>query len=369
MSDSNFRRYIYVQMLILFQYLQSSVKFKQDSFVLNDEQSKWVNSAREQIYKLIKETPPNGAQFAESVKHLLKREEQWNTWKNEGCPALITAGNAAAAASKNGEKSLGVIGGTRKRKAKLGDMIKDATNNGRFLMGNAALTKLWNICPDNLEACASIERDFLPSVEDYFAEAIEQLDPASQVEETYKKVNDGQWGWRALRLLAKKTPHFFTYGNNPIAKLPDYLESMLKRMATGGGLNKSGNSTMDVDVKLENGSDSKAEIKTEPQASDESEASAPAAFVCTPEQLEKLAENLSTVENWKKITPKLGFTDEDIEKMFEEKKVTETKDKILLMLTKWSEVEGPGATNEEIIYILEGAKMIVAIKDVFPEKL
>jgi THO complex subunit 1 len=29
MSDSNFRRYIYVQMLILFQYLQSSVKFKQ----------------------------------------------------------------------------------------------------------------------------------------------------------------------------------------------------------------------------------------------------------------------------------------------------------------------------------------------------
>ena len=39
------------------------------------------------------------------------------------------------------------------------------------------------------------------------------------------------------------------------------------------------------------------------------------------------------------------------------------------MLTKWSEVEGPGATNEEIIYILEGSKMVVAIKDVFPEKL
>jgi hypothetical protein len=45
---------------------------------------------------------------------------------------------------------IAVVGGTRKRKAKLGDMIKDATNNGRFLMGNAALTKLWNICPDNL---------------------------------------------------------------------------------------------------------------------------------------------------------------------------------------------------------------------------
>ena len=29
LSDSNFRRYFYIQLLILFQYLQSSVKFKQ----------------------------------------------------------------------------------------------------------------------------------------------------------------------------------------------------------------------------------------------------------------------------------------------------------------------------------------------------
>jgi hypothetical protein len=66
----------------------------------------------------------------------------------------------------------------------------------------------------------------------------------------HRKVNDGQWGWRALRLLAKKTPHFFTYGNNPIAKLPDYLDSMLKKMAAGGALTKSTNSSMDVDVKV-----------------------------------------------------------------------------------------------------------------------
>ena len=45
-----------------------------------------------------------------------------------------------------------------------------------------------------------------------------------------RKVNDGAWGWRALRLLAKKTPHFFTYGNHPIAKLPDYLDSMIRKI-------------------------------------------------------------------------------------------------------------------------------------------
>ena len=47
----------------------------------------------------------------------------------------------------------------------------------------------------------------------------------------YRKINDGQWGWRALRLLAKKSPHFFTYGNNPIGKLNEYLETMLRKMS------------------------------------------------------------------------------------------------------------------------------------------
>jgi THO complex subunit 1 len=48
------------------------------------------------------------------------------------------------------------------------------------------LTKLWNLCPNNLEACKSKDRDFLPSLEVYFEEAIEQLDPTAGIEEEYK---------------------------------------------------------------------------------------------------------------------------------------------------------------------------------------
>ena len=88
LSDSNFRRYILVQFLILFQYLKSAVKFKNDSQVLTDDQSRWVSDVTEQAYVLIDETPPNGPEFAKAVKHILKREEQWNAWKNDGCPAL-----------------------------------------------------------------------------------------------------------------------------------------------------------------------------------------------------------------------------------------------------------------------------------------
>ena len=98
-------------------------------------------------------------------------------------------------------------------------------------LGNPGLTSLWNFNPDNLEACRAKERDFLPSLENYFEEAIEELDPKNEIEDTYKKVNNGEWGWRALRLMSRRSTHFFISGNNPIDKLPKYLESMLGKMA------------------------------------------------------------------------------------------------------------------------------------------
>ena len=39
--------------------------------------------------------------------------------------------------------------------------------------------------------------------------------------------------------------------------------------------------------------------------------------------------------------------------------------KALLMLNKWTEIEGDGATKDEIIYILEGLKMKEAFEGVF----
>ena len=52
-----------------------------------------------------------------------------------------------------------------------------------------------------------------------------------KIRKFYRKVNDGSFGWRALRLLARRSPHFFVHGNNPINKLPEYLETMIKKIA------------------------------------------------------------------------------------------------------------------------------------------
>jgi hypothetical protein len=70
----------------------------------------------------------------------------------------------------------------------------------------------------------------------------------------------------------------------------------------------------------ENGNDVKAEVKQEEEAE-----SAPVAFVCSAEHLDKLAENLTAVENWNKLIPKLGMTEDGLKKIWEEKKATAKK--------------------------------------------
>lgn len=55
-----------------------------------------------------------------------------------------------------------------------------------LFLDSPELTKLWNLCPNNLEACKSKDRDFLPSLETYFEDAIMELDPAAMVDDKYK---------------------------------------------------------------------------------------------------------------------------------------------------------------------------------------
>uniref|UniRef100_G1QF70 THO complex 1 n=1 Tax=Myotis lucifugus TaxID=59463 RepID=G1QF70_MYOLU len=86
LSDSNFRRQILLQYLILFQYLKGQVKSKSSNHVLTDEQSLWIEGTTKSVYQLLSENPPDGERFSKMVEHILSTEENWNKWKNEGCP-------------------------------------------------------------------------------------------------------------------------------------------------------------------------------------------------------------------------------------------------------------------------------------------
>ena len=67
----------------------------------------------------------------------------------------------------------------------MGEDIK-ASGGKVIKLGNSELTRLWNLCPDNLEACRQDNRKFMPTLEDYFEEAVDQADPESGVEDQYK---------------------------------------------------------------------------------------------------------------------------------------------------------------------------------------
>jgi len=65
-----------------------------DNEALSDEQNRWINDARGRVYTLLKETPPNGEAFSAAVRHILQREEQWISWKNDGCPPFAIQSNS-----------------------------------------------------------------------------------------------------------------------------------------------------------------------------------------------------------------------------------------------------------------------------------
>jgi len=349
LSDSNFRRYILLQFLILFQYLKSNVKFKSDNQTLSGDQDRWIGETTKKIYKLLEETPPNGPEFAKSVRHILRREDHWNKWKNEGCPSLAkkVEGNEAT-------KSIGEGGSHRRKKRKLGDVIEKEVAEKRVNLGNPGLTALWNLNPENLDACRAKERDFLPSLENYFEEAIEQLDPKNGIEDTYKKVNNGEWGWRALRLMSRRATHFFIAGNNPIARLPEYLETMLGKMA------KEMPNAPNKDDSVEDMEQGDNEVG-EGEENGASEEDATANPKVTEEQLVDLASKLA--DHWSKLAPKLGIADDKLKEIKD--KYEKDDEKCLHLLNAWQEMEGDGATKDEIIYILEGLKLVDCIEGVF----
>ncbi|XP_076167472.1 THO complex 1-like protein Hpr1 isoform X4 [Ptiloglossa arizonensis] len=352
LSDSNFRRYVLLQFLILFQYLNSTVKFKAETHELKPDQVDWVKATTDQVYALLIETPPDGPTFAETVKNILKREEHWNAWKNEGCPPFKKP-------APDSNADIDELKKPKRARRRIGDVIRDAQAVGKYHMGNPELTKLWNLCPNNLEACKSKDRDFLPSLETYFEEAIMQLDPNAMVEDEYKKVNDGNFGWRALRLLARRSPHFFVHGNYPINKLPEYLETMIKKIAK--------DRPTQSDTKLETEEMPPSEVNDQEFSEDvlkqESEQVEPEntdtkgrkLTKVTPEMVAKLSDILKN--DWKKLATKFGYTIDEIT-FFQGKPTPYEQCKNMLEI--WAE-EDVDASMENLAYILEGLKFTEAL--------
>lgn len=213
LHDSHFRRHLLIQCLILFQYLTSDVKFKTTSLVLTEAQSQWIKTSTERVYTLIKETPPNGEEFATYISQVLLRENSWIAWKNDGCPSY----------EKEPQEELAVY----PAKQHLGDSLDPK----KIDIGNPELSRLWNLCPDNLFACKQSGRIFMPAKTKLLEEPIDQADPEAKIEQEYKMVNNTNFSWQALRLLSATSSHFFQNTTAAIKPIPEYLEHVILQEA------------------------------------------------------------------------------------------------------------------------------------------
>ncbi|KAH8310254.1 hypothetical protein KR044_000228, partial [Drosophila immigrans] len=354
LSDSNFRRAVLVQFLILFQYLQVSVKFKIDSYTLTTAQSDFIKETEQRVYKLLEETPPYGRRFARTVQHMLHREEMWNNWKNDGCKEFKKPEEA------DGNEDETKPPPAKRSKRPLGDCLRDAARNGKFFLGNDNLTKLWNYSPDNLQACKSEQRNFLPMLETYLETPHDKSDPAFE--------------WRALRLLARQTPHFFTFISQPSCKISDYLDVVRKRLTREKELVKQTSTASNnaTEHSGESGTNSAAPTEQEHEASVALQEIEPLEVEDTEPVVEDVDEmpahekslmvtraHIDEVtpvigEPWMKVGKKIGFSNDEL--LFFQMENPTAGVACTKMLTNWI-ADDDDATLDNWAYMLEGLEM------------
>uniref|UniRef100_A0A8C7TEF0 THO complex 1 n=1 Tax=Oncorhynchus mykiss TaxID=8022 RepID=A0A8C7TEF0_ONCMY len=312
LSDSNFRRHILLQYLVLFQYLKGQVKFKSSSCILNDDQCLWMEETTKLVYQLLKEIPPDGDKFATMVEHVLNTEENWNSWKNEGCPSFVKDRPVDDKPKRP----------TRKRQAPEDFLGKGPDR--KVFMGN-----------DNWD---SLVMEFMPSLEDFFEEAIEQADPANMVENEYKVVHNSNYGWRALRLLSRRSPHFFQPTNQQFKSLADYLESMVIKLA------KELPDLPSEEIKTgeEDDEDNSDTLLKESNDSNK---------LVSNQQMDEIAAKLGA--QWKTLAGQLEIKAAEIREIETDSEDVDMQAKLLLVA--WQDREGTQATVESLVTALNAA--------------
>jgi len=227
--------------------------------------------------------------------------------------------------------------------------MKEANRKGQFFMGTNELTRLWNIAPDNLLACKSEDRNFLPQLEIYL--------------ENPREKNDPSFEWRALRLLARQSPHFFTSVNlpSPPHKIVDYLECVSRKILKDKNevtirQEITNNTVLEQNeqesVALEEQDDAEL-MKTENLTPDDHNTHK--TNTVTKENIEEIAAKIDT--DWKKLGKKLGFSPDEL--LFFESENPTVSAQAHAMLTIWFQ-DDEDATLDNLAYILEGFEMQAA---------
>lgn len=164
-------------------------------------------------------------------------------------------------------------------------------------MGNTELTRLWNLCPDNLQACRGDDRNFLPPIDSYL--------------ENPPDKSDTSYEWRALRLLARQSPLFFALTPAP-SKVSEYLDTVRKKLNEAKSKSKpetENKTDQDNDLMMDKEDGLVEEdtelMKTDQLINDDTNVHNKA-VVATDEQMKELCVIINN--DWERLATKLGIS-------------------------------------------------------------
>lgn len=210
------------------------------------------------------------------------------------------------------------------------------------------------MCPDNLNACKSEDRNFLPSLDSYF--------------EIPKEKNDPAYEWRALRLLARQSPHFFNLTNGTAYKISEYIENVKKKLQKEKADAKIDANAAAVNLVKEEAVEAieeAPELTELMQTENDNEGIDPLVVkddinthktsTATTENIEDISKKIGS--DWKKLARKLGYKPDEVE-FFESANENEAS-QCKAMLSNWFD-DDDDASLDNLAYILEGLELVSA---------
>ena len=118
-------------------------------FTLEPSDAQWVQDAIVKVFEELKQTTPNGRQFADTVSTILEREKNWIKWKNELCAPFDKEPWSAEVAGKKA----GLWEATQAARSEM----QKPPESWQWSLGTEPLTEIWEMGYRDL---SDLERPF-----------------------------------------------------------------------------------------------------------------------------------------------------------------------------------------------------------------
>jgi len=193
-QDPYFRRHVLIQLLVFYQALRKS-SVKNVEVNLSENKKATLDDFEKKTKNILEKTSAHGKKLANTVAHILKREENWISWKREGCTSF-----ERFSTPKNMKRPQP---SPEPLTTEIPEDDNSRSKKQKITLGNEILDKLWN-------PSLTLE-DFSgpPTLQEVLGPAIEELhNPDEGDPEIPKLVTGKTFQWKSYRMIMRNNFDF-----------------------------------------------------------------------------------------------------------------------------------------------------------------